>query len=223
MHVPLARALRTVTVSAVAALTVGLVAGNPAHATGTSFPGAGFTVTQVNTMTAIWQVPAVQCTRGENDTVVVGMMGPAVGTLAGWNAASLSGCSAGHPWYRIQTWCNAIGGGFQVAPAAAGDVIVAHLFGAGTSRPLITARNVTHPALAQYHLKQATTSVADGAYAGAQVPHFSNPLLQVTANGRLLSQLQHLRHVQWHGRTLTIGSGQVLNDGMHFWLYFRHA
>ena len=23
--------------------------------------------------------------------------------------------------------------------------------------------------------------------------------------------------------TLTIGSGQVLHDGMHFWLYFRHA
>jgi hypothetical protein len=154
---------------------------------------------------------------------VVGLMGTAVGTTAGWNAASLSGCSKGQPWYRIQTWCNAVGCGFQIAYATPGDLIVAHLFGATTGRPLITARNLTHPSFASYHLKGASTAAAAGAYAGARVPSFTNPAVQVTANGTVLQRLQHLRHVQWHGSTLTIGSGLVWHDGEHFWLYFRHA
>ena len=95
------------TTGAVAAAT--LASAGPAQAA-VPYPGSGFVVNSVSTMTTTLTVPTITCTRNENSAAVFGLMGTQVGTIDGWNAAVVAGCNLGHPWYRIQAWVNAVGG-----------------------------------------------------------------------------------------------------------------
>lgn len=199
-----------------------LASSQPALATST-FPGAGWVVKGVSTMQTVFTVPAARCSHGENSAVVVGLQGPDVGGLDGWNAAAVVGCANGQRWSRIQTWVNAVGGGHKVYDASPGDVIRAAIVNATSAHPLIAATDLTTGHGISYRLTKRATTVAAGGYAGVRVPAFPHADMVVWANSRPLVQLSRVKRYQYRGSTKLMAPGGAWGArGEIFSLYYWH-
>lgn len=202
---------------------VSLLAAAPANAT-PAFLGAGFTVTGVPFMSATWTVPTVRCASGESaDAVVIGLEGTQIATLSGWNAASTIGCNNGRPWYRIQAWVNAPGGGHVVAASEPGDVVLARLRYGTSAHPIILAQDLTLGTSVTYRLGSRATTAAPSTYAGARVPDFSHVDMRATANGGIpLGRLVRTRWDEWRGRTRLVHTSYLASDNETFCMYWMH-
>lgn len=187
------------------------------------FPGAGWGISQVSRMTATLTVPRLDCYPGEDDAVVLGLIGPAVATLDGWNAAAVTGCFRNAQWSRVQVWVNAVGGGHKVIGASPGDVVQARLRYANTAHPKIAAINKTTDQHVTYRLMKSATTAAAGSYAGLTVPKFSTVHMNVWANHKPLHALNRAKRIEWRNSTkLMEPSGAWGDQGDNFSLYFCH-
>lgn len=193
----------------------------PAYAQ-TGFPGAGFVVRGLTGMATTFTVPRISCATGENSIVIIGLMGPSVGTLDGWNAAVVVGCNDGRPWSRMQTWVNAVGGGHAVGTAKFGNVVQCRLINAGTKRPLIQVTNESTTAVLKRYLAGASTTAVAGAYAGGSVTKFADVAMKSMGNHKPISKLDHTRKVEERNGVVLIGSSHLNSDGYHHKLYWRH-
>lgn len=188
------------------------------------FPGAGWGISSVTRMTTTFTVPHLTCHTGENDAVVFGIIGPAVATLDGWNAAAVTGCYQDKQWSRLQVWVNAVGGGHKVVGASPGDVVQTRLRYATSAHPTIAAVNETTGDYATYRLMKPATTAAAGSYAGLTVPKFSLVHMNVWANHEPLHKLTRAKRIEWRGKTMLMDpSGAWGDDGDNFSLYFCHS
>lgn len=191
----------------------------------TAFRGAGFTAARIQWMTATWTVPTLHCASGESvDAIVIGLQGTQIATIDGWNAASVAGCDQGRPWYRVQTWVNAVGGKHLFANARPGDLIQARLCNGASTHPTIMVENLTLHTTTSTQLMGPSTAAAPSSYAGARVPDFSRVRMQVSVNGGLpLVRVPRVRYDEWRSGTRLIETGSLWPDGMTFRMFWRHG
>jgi hypothetical protein len=196
----------------------------PAFATPT-YPGAGFVVAGVGGMTVNFTIPAVRCMSGETDATIFGVVSPWIGQLEGWNATAVVGCTNSQPWYRIQTWVNAVGGGHSVADASPGDRVEARLIYANTRRPELMVTDWTSNYRVVTWMNQSespATVAAAGAYGGAMVPNFGMKGMTATVNAKPLGDVLRTRRNLVRQRITRVATGYLWPDNESFTLCFKH-
>ena len=65
-------------------------------------------------------------------------------------------------------------------------------------------------------------SAVTGAYAGAFVPTFTNPVMKSMANHKTLSKMDRTRHVQTRNGKVQIGESYLYSNGMQHAIWWRH-
>ena len=197
----------------------------PASATTPTYPGAGFVVSGVGGMTVKFTSPTVRCMSGETDATDIGVISPWIGQLPGWNATAVVGCSGGNPWYRIQTWVNAVGGGHSVVDANPGDLVEARLIYANTSRPELMVTDWTTNYRVVTWMNQRTspaTVAAAGAYGGATLPNFGAKGMSAWVNAKLIGQVPRTRRNLVRSHVTRVATGYMWPDNKSFTVCFKH-
>lgn len=206
-------------VPAVLALSTG-----PAQAAPT-YPGAGFVVSGVGGMTTQFTVPTVRCAPGETDASIIGVVSPDIGSLDGWNATAVFGCASGTPWYRIQTWVNAVAGAHTVSGTNPGDRVEARVIYANAARPelMVTDLTTNYRVTAWMNQRQSPATVAAaGVYGGSTVPNFGMKGMSAWVNAKLLGQVPRTRRNLVRDGTERVATGYMWSDQKSFTLCFKH-